>query len=147
MSGLVVDVGGPPRIDSHCRHLLSMLIRARSEFVETAADEETGACPTAEMAAWTAAYRGIQTAADARGAVDELIQLADPVYTDSALFTDLDRLARHGLSWVQLAQELVIPLVRDNLLLDEQLRAEDRRRRMQLPMQLPRTVPGGDLTL
>jgi hypothetical protein len=118
-----------PRIDERFPHLLTMLVRARGDFWEAPTSDDVN-LTTTEMAAWTAVYRGISTSAEARAVLDELIHADDRVHADEGLFERLGGMATSasGLSYVQLVQELTIPLLRDSLLLDPEIRAEHERR-------------------
>jgi hypothetical protein len=117
-----------PRIDERYPHLLTMLLRARGDFWEAPGGEDLN-FTTTDMAAWTAVYRGITTSSEARVALDELILIDDRVHADEGLFQRLAGMAAAGgLTYVQLVQELVIPLLRENLLVDPEIRAEHERR-------------------
>ncbi len=118
-----------PRIDERHPHLLAMLLRARGDFWEAPGGDDVN-FTTTEMAAWTAVYRGITTSAEGRAVLDELIVLDDRVHGGAALFERLGGMAAPPavLTWVQLVQEMAIPLLRENLLYDPEIRAEHERR-------------------
>lgn len=122
-----------PHIQVSHKHLLQILKRAREEFVDERTSEHVPV--TAEMAAHTAVHWLVKSPTDAASAFSELVVLCSRVYYTEGFWDSLRAQASQRLSYTDLVQELTIPVIRDNLLSQPGIRAEDAKRRRATEME------------